>query len=140
MGTRHIMVAAFALAATASCMAQEGYICLSDKSTGFRRTDSQAWVATNFKTDGQKFLLALKGGAWKWSEFGKDDLFTGAECGSFSEYGYLRCTGLGTELVFNRKNLRFQMTFQGGYITEGVVDPKYGFDTPYLTIGSCSKL
>ena len=34
---------------------------------------------------------------------------------------------------------RFQVTFRGGYITEGIVDPKLGADTPYITIGSCSK-
>jgi hypothetical protein len=121
------------------CLAQEGYLCVSDKATGFKRDErTNAWETTRFKVEGEKFLLTKKAGAWSWSEFGLNQ--TVAQCSAMNDYGYLNCSSSLGEVSFNSRNLRFEVMFRGGYVSERVTTLPGPPDTPAITIGTCSKL
>jgi hypothetical protein len=118
------------------------YLCVADKATGFSRKSGGDWEATEFKAD-EKYLVKrpskdnlLDGddekNVWIVTKVGTDFPLYG--CGSdFSDAGSLVCDGFG-EFFVNRKTLRFQAYYPIGYVVERAGN------TPYLTIGKCSKL
>lgn len=116
----------------------EAYVCLSELATGFIRNEKTAsWDIAKFRVEKERFLVTNKGGRWSWNEFGKEDPF--GDCSPPNDAGYMFCNALLTTVVFNKKNLRFQNYYQGGYISEGIPGVKTT-DTPYITIGTCSRM
>ncbi len=117
----------------------EGYICIPDKATGFKfnKTD-KSWYSTTFNVKNDKYILTNSSGKWKWKVVGEKDYDFG-KCGDFSEYGYINCDILGTQITFNRKNLRYQSIYTVGYVSAGIAGTEGG-DTPYIEIGRCSTM
>ncbi len=60
------------------------------------------------------------------------------KCGEFNDSGYLNCSGFYA-LSFNKKNLRFLLTYRVGYVNAGIAGVE-GDDTPSMTIGKCSPM
>lgn len=117
----------------------EGYICISEKSTGFSfNKATKEWVITRFNVNDEKFVLTKNEGIWNWKKLGESaSLFVCDD--DFNGSGYLRCRGIGDEITFNKKNLRFMSFYRIGYVSAGIVGTEGG-DTPNITIGKCASM
>lgn len=117
----------------------EGYICIPDKATGFKfnKTD-KSWHTATFNVKNDKYILSNGSGKWRWKVIGEKDHDFG-KCGDFNEYGYINCDIFGSQITFNRKNLRYQSIYTVGYVSAGIAGTEGG-DTPYIEIGRCSTM
>ena len=121
----------------------EQYLCVPEHSTGFSYDNVQKeWKNTNFTADG-KYVIAKADEtkhAWQVTEIGETS--SSFRCESdFTEYGYLRCSGIGGEFNFNKRNGRFLRSYLIGYYTvipEVNQGKDEGSDTPLIGIGKCS--
>ena len=117
----------------------EGYVCIGDKSTGFRYDkSSKSWITSTFNVSDSKYTLTLSNGQWKWNKLGEKSSLP-SDCGKFNEYGYLHCSPLLKKLTFNKKNLRYMLIYDVGYVNGGLFGNE-GEDTPNMEIGKCSPL
>ena len=112
--------------------AQNSYLCISDKNTGFTfNPTSKSWVQTNFSES--KYILTKSSNGWEWKDFGST---LGWECGAFNDSGRINCSNYSGSVLFNKTNLRFLSTYILGYI-DGADSQN---NTPAITIGKCSPL
>lgn len=117
----------------------DGYVCIADKSTGFKYDKNQrTWTTATFNVSDSKYTLTQSNGQWKWNKFGEQNIFP-SNCGQFNEYGYLRCSPIMSSLSFNKKNLRYMLIYEVGYVSGGIVGTEGG-DTPNMEIGKCSPM
>ena len=117
------------------------YLCIPDACTGFKPTDSGKWVIERFNVEGMQYLLSEKEGKWQWQKFGGRSLTHPlSKCNTFDEYGFLICQYLMDEIRFNKKTLRFMVTFPMGYVTSDIETDKTLDDTPFIMIGTCTPL
>lgn len=112
--------------------ADEAYICMVDKSTGFKLSSTGRWEEASFYPDESKYLLKKKGAGWEWSKFG--DKF-GMPCPAFNKHGLLNCDLLFGAVRVQRDTLRFIKTYTVGYI-----DGDQPGNTPSIGIGKCTPL
>ena len=121
-----------------SVVSAESYLCIPDRSTGFAyNKNTKIWYTTSFNVSDKKYLLSISDGKWKWKTIG-DSEFSYLPCGEFNEYGYISCLDL-MQVTFNRKNLRFLLTYNIGYTNYGIAGNE-GDDEPHMEIGRCSKI
>jgi len=117
------------------------YLCIPDVSTGFKRNESDKWVATRFDVQGQKFLLSKTAGKWQWQKFGERPIPNLlSECGTFNEHGFIRCVVVGSQITFSKDTLRFMEFHPFGYVILNIEAPKDYNLTPFITIGTCTPL
>jgi hypothetical protein len=126
----------------------EGYLCAGDKATGFAFNPTRKeWNETRFRVD-SKYLIRRKNdkdALWKdalWVVVEVGESVALATCNSdFTEWGTLVCDGM-RRFIFNQKNMRFQIYYQGAYIWEGdgTSSGPESTDTPYIEIGRCSPI
>ena len=151
------------LVASTAIAEDKSYICVPDKSTGFKfNKPSKEWETTTFNVDDDKYLVRptkdgdlgflIKGTKYGVWVIGEDYAKAGCDEG-FSDYLWLNCDLLGGEFTMNAKTKRFMFVFKGGYMgatldTKSVGDdewelvskPDNGGDTPYIEIGKCSEI
>ena len=138
-----------AMLASPTCWAAEGYICVTEKATGFHAaTMTSEWAGTQFHAAKRYVIVRssqFKGG-WEVKQTGF--MVSMAQCkADFNEYGYLSCEGV-EDFTMNRRDLRFQSYYRGGYVGSGPGGPMSGAppagqqspDTPVISIGHCTSL
>jgi hypothetical protein len=122
--------------------AATGYVCVVDQATGFSQKRDGQWVQTGFKP-GTTYNVsravgkdAMPSGSpprfeWVVKEVGSER--TAYRCPDFNPAEILRCGGVGGTFILDKKALRFQYTYEIGYVFY------FGSgDTPYIAIGKCS--
>ena len=121
--------------------ASETYLCIADKSTGFRfNKQSKTYEPTNFNVSESKYILKNNNNTWEWTDFGE----TFSTCsGSFNTSGVFRCDLFET-IIFNKNNLRYVKTAFFGYTIVGAQMGKSvikdGENSPFIEIGKCSSM
>jgi hypothetical protein len=128
------IIGAILLSAATVAVAQDAYLCVPSKITGFSYNSStKLWEQTSFRIGDEKKLLKKVGNQWEWRSFGKQ---FGQKCGQMSDYGWINCDLIFGTMRFNKNELRYLETYTAGYI-----DGKNNDDnTPAITIGTCSPL
>lgn len=113
------------------------YLCIPDYATGFSHKSGE-WRPVNFNVDGQKYVVVRRERGWFWVDFGEEPASWEDPCEGFDDYGFLRCkVDLTTNVVFNRKTMRYQAVMHIGYV---VADTTLTGNTPYIEIGRCTPL
>jgi hypothetical protein len=127
---------------TATAVAQpDTFLCIADKSTGFKLQGKQ-WDIANFKIEDTRYLvkavperMGLDGKVnYEITPFGEK--YALHECYREGTVEQIACGGLGIGFLMNFRTLRFQEMYGIGYVS-GEDD---GNNTPYMTIGKCSPL
>lgn len=114
--------------------AQNSYLCIPSKSTGFSFDNNKnSWVVSTFITTESKRILIKSNSKWEWRRFGDK---WGEPCGDISEAGWLTCNGFFGTVRFNKNNLRYVETYTFGY-TDGKNNNE---NTPSISIGTCTPL
>ena len=140
---------------------EDSFLCIADRSVGFVFDESnKSWKNAIFDIDDDKYivrpaskdndnlLMGAKYGVW---EFGGSQIIASYLCQeSFTEAGWLNC---GDSFKMNRLSGRYIITYIGLYVAstlrfeiengelKNVVRvPDTGGDTPYIEIGTCSKI
>lgn len=126
------------------------WLCTSQTATGFFYDRSnRAWKPTTFKPEGRFIVAAIpmKGemAPFQWVIAPEGEaVIMGGFCGkTFSAGTFLHCSGLGGTFSFNQRSQRYSHYFPGGYVAyaPGVNDlTDETADTPFLEIGTCSRL
>lgn len=127
--------------------AQEQYICIGEKATGFKWDESRkSWEIVRFNARGDKFLVQrinptkILGKTYNFEvrEFGRKDVRH--RCERFEtmtyEHPLINCGGIGFGMWINTETLRYQEVYGLGYI-DGKDDTG---NTPSLTIGTCTRV
>ena len=122
-----------------SVFANESYLCIADKATGFSfNKQSKTYERRNFNVSKGKYILKNNNNTWEWTDFGrKYSLCTG----SFNASGIFGC-GDFESVTFNKNNLRYVKTSIFGYLVGGDknFNIKDGENDPYIEIGECSPM
>lgn len=132
--------------ASGPAAAMEKYICVGDKSTGFR-WDGKAWGMAKFNVSTDRYLIEEIKPETVFSQtfnfhvkkFGSDKIEHRCEratMGNGEKWPVIVCGGLGYGLMMNTTTLRYQETYGLGYV-DGTDDEN---NTPSMTIGTCTKL
>ena len=128
-----------------SAIAQDAYLCVADAATGMSYSEAtKQWQPTTFNSADIKYLSRkAKVGEkfatieYKWALFPLGSLVPITWCKSdFSETGTIFCPAV-VMLHLNRKNLRYQLVHQVGYVAP---EGREGSATPYIEIGECSPV
>lgn len=132
------------------------YLCIVEHATGFRYSKTlKEWNSVVFKDD-SKYLITPAKDKKCWPDYPlKTDkceylIKTFGENGSsikctdpINDAGFLRCLDFDKTFSFNNKNNRFLYSFTNGYTN---IIPHFnqltdeGSDTPFIEIGSCTKM
>lgn len=125
----------------------EGWLCVSESSTGFAfDSTSKSWQRSGFKANDRYVIRPNRkdGLTWEVAQLGEYDDLPISECGVRpNEVGILICEGSGNEFRINTRSLRFIHVYWPGYWT---YDPNIPFlkneggDTPSMSIGKCSAI
>jgi hypothetical protein len=128
--------------------AMDSYLCVSDKSTGFRYNKAlDKWEIVNFIVDVNEYIVSRstdKNIAWEIKRKGESSEFSFCKK-DFDEYGFLYCE---SNIVFrmNKLNQRFININPSGYYNstlknnQKVMLYKDGSCKPYIEIGRCSSI
>jgi hypothetical protein len=138
------------LAQSSPELPRDRWLCTGQAATGFEYDQaSHSWRPTKFKPDGRFIIAALpvksKTASFQWviAPEGKAPI-EGGFCGSeFAADTFLHCSGLGGTFTFNRRSQRYIHYSHGGYVSyaPGVNDiTDESADTPFIEIGTCTKL
>lgn len=132
----------------------EAYICIAEKSTGFKYERNQGWEEMKFVTD-DKYIIRHPNNDerdyiariyeetnldWILSELGEKDIWP---CEGDIDKGILDCKVLFEDFRFSAKYLRFINYNAGSYINfqSSDIDHEYRKPfTPYIQIGQCSRM
>jgi len=132
---------------TATSVNAEGWLCVSESSTGFAYdATTKSWQRSGFKPDGRYVIRPNRknGLTWEVAELGKNNDAPISECGvQPNEAGVLVCTSIGNEFRINTKNQRFIHVYWLGYWTydpDNWILRNEAADTPSMTIGKCSTI
>ncbi len=123
------------------------YLCIPDKSVGFRYNKAtKTWDDVHFRTDMHYVMAPAQPGStpadrvYSWTQVGKP--YPDAYCTEFNGAGISRCDLFGGDVYINRSNGRYLMSFFLGYYNVGIPGPMSETDetssTPALEIGKCS--
>ena len=130
------------LMVSTSVFANESYLCIADKATGFSFNEqSKTYEPTNFNVSKHKYILKNNNNTWEWTDFGRKYSFCK---GSFNASGIFVCEVFGgiESVTFDKNNLRYVKTSIFGYLFGGdkISDIKDGGNDPYIEIGECSPM
>lgn len=122
-----------------------GYICVTDMSTGFAYNKAQRqWHVTTFAPT-KKFVVSKgkkRSEPWTVTEVGSD--YPDCSTGQWREDGFFFCdAGLLGKFMMHAKDLRFEYVYLYGYVGVNEVPPPLhlppeGSDDPALLIGRCT--
>lgn len=129
----------------------ETFLCIADNATGYAYDPtSKEWKSAKFNFEGSRHIIKRSSGsqyAWEVNEYGvTEKWFPDAGCKEdFNTVGLLYCEGVGRDFRFNKSNGRYIFYFAGSYIN---FDPrseregyqKDGGDTPFIELGTCTKI
>lgn len=138
-----IFLASLAVEAAAA----DRFLCVADKITGFNYDKHrQQWRQADFAPSLKLVISRAKNETYTWTigELGSDTIKLFCK-NDFSDSGLLYCSGIGLDLRFNKKLMRFLYTYSIGYWDENAYKSLYpgrkeGDDTPAMAIGKCSPL
>jgi hypothetical protein len=134
MKTTKTLLSLFLLMLFPASYAQDAFLCVAIKSTGFSYSNStKSWEHARFKVGDERKLLKKVGDTWEWRDFGRN---FGEQCGRMNEHGWINCDFLLGSMRFRRKSLRYIETYTIGY-TSGIENNE---NTPAITIGTCTPL
>ncbi len=117
------------------------WLCIADKSTGFKFERGE-WRIATFSTAQSKYILRQFPSSadpnkliYDWVDFGekRDFALLGCKDNDVS----IICEPLGGDVRFNKKTLRFISYYFIGYIH---ADDSEASDTPLIEIGKCSPI
>ena len=119
------------------------YLCLTEKSFGFRYQDGE-WRHVSFKNQ-QYLIRPLRNGEYWWGEAIAETMTHGiVEIGQqkpdyFCKFNgaILSCENSPGEFKFSRKTMRFLTTFTHGYWHEEEAGQEM---TPSISRGSCTRI
>jgi hypothetical protein len=146
MWGRIAIVALLAATAPGVALAQEQYICIGEKATGFKWNGTE-WTPTTFNVDDDKFLVQeispLKLGeqpvklpyAFEVKRFGKNEIYLTCEHFKLGNLSRLYCGGVVNGMIIDTNSLRYQEFYGVGYL-----DGTDNKGTPNVTIGKCSRV
>lgn len=126
----------------------ESYVCIADKSTGFKYNQkTQQWEYARFRTD-TKYLIRKADQNILLEKFFKMVVVKfGEKSSEFSckeginEGGLLICNSHSGQFKFNNLSLRFLRSWMYGYYNNGYgKSPDKDSATPFLEIGTCTKM
>jgi len=132
------------LAAASAAVAQNSYVCVAERATGFaldKKTNQ--WSVTAFKAGTRYVFSRSTYPQYKWEvrvDGGKDPVSWCAE--DFNGAGNLICRGL-QNMNLSRKSMRFISTYVMGYWNDVLDDPspanpaREGMHAPRMEIGKC---
>lgn len=122
--------------------AEEAYLCTTDHAVGFEfNSDMKSWGKANMEAGKKYTIKKNEDNIWKVHNFG--ETLPLASCGKkISDHGFLNCDGWYLEVRFNNQSLRFQYTYEVGYVISPSVidDGREGGNAPSMQIGTCSPL
>jgi len=135
------------------------FLCIEEMSTGFSIDETgRGWKQTRFNTT-KKFLVRPAKEAEIFNKvapglipyvvvtFGQED--ASYRCGGGFGYNFggeitpipqAYCNGFLGEFLVNRQTLRFLYTYTGGYIDSKQGAEQIPGNTPFITLGTCSRL
>ncbi len=146
-GLVRIVVSIFSICLSAVCIA-DTYLCVADKSVGFKLSDD--WAVVNFNVTKTKMIFRrvkpnekdalgrVIPSAYVAYEF--DNEFLNAEfngCSPNKNGNLYFCNIWGTEYIFNKQERLFQSVDRLGYVLQK--DKDFKSDVA-LTIGKCAKV
>ncbi len=145
---RQFVAIMIAIAAVPTPAFAESWLCLTDKSTGFRyNAATKQWQSIDFRTGDDRYIIkpgTSKANVYEVRKFGDDtSILPEAWCNQDFQAGtFLHCKGVFGEFKFNRKTGRFLKSYLAGYWTyaPGVNKTDEGGDTPSIDIGICSAI
>jgi hypothetical protein len=132
----------------------DSYVCVADRSTGFRfDPTTKTWQTASFTTDRSKWIIRppagnetfiAEGTRYAVFEAGSDIPNYGCES-AFTEAGFLFCNVGPGEFKMNNKTNRYLLTYTFGYWTDDLTPGdkrrfREGSDTPLIEIGRCNRL
>ncbi len=147
------LLGAFVLCQISVCLAQESYFCAVEHSGGVKyNKQEKVWEAVVFNDD-RKVLVTkaipghydlFDGSAWVVKRLG-DQVATGFCRLDFNEHDILHCVMPAGEFKFNRKNMRFLLSYTVGYWNDTISETgkgkgTEGDDSPYISVGRCSAI
>ena len=113
------------LMVSTSVFANESYLCIADKATGFSFNEqSKTYEPTNFNVSKHKYILKNNNNTWEWTDFGRKYSFCS---GSFNAGGVFGCGGAIESVTFDKNNLRYVKTSIFGYLVGGDKNYKYKY-------------
>lgn len=144
-----------AFSVPAAAIQTDAYICIPEKSTGFRyNKTTKTWEQVRFRITEKYLVRRIKknhyryraGQRWVVMNFGEEYGFAWAEK-DINKYGMLFFDGYN-EFRFNTEDLRFLRVGKMGYLhlnkeKEKEVELSTNYEelgTPFMEIGTCSKL
>lgn len=130
--------------APALAQAEDSYVCVADKATGFSFEQSSGqWMPTTFKVDGGKYLLKKGATRWTWAKFGDPSFVPPVPCSVPDKAGFVFCQEF-EDIRFNTGSMRYQRYYPFGYVRGttklSMLQGGEGSDTPLIEIGTCSIL
>lgn len=138
-----VLLVTICLVVASFAFAGEQYLCTADSATGFAfNKSSNSWEQRTFKASAKYIISKPEDGttAFVVREIGNSSPV--AKCDNdFNKYGYLFCSGLGTDFRFNKDNGRYLSAYLLGYynVLQGDIQKTDATsDTPYVEIGKCS--
>jgi hypothetical protein len=140
-----VAIGALVLLAAGTASAAERYLCIADKSTGFK-WNGREWASVNFDVSGVRYIVqetteerrrVNPQSQFTVTKMGEKDTIFTCRRGDSGGNTTLRviCGGLAWGMVIDTEALRFQKHYTGGFLDGDEPD-----NTPNLTIGKCSPL
>lgn len=122
-------------------LAEERFLCETTHSAGMHYVEEQGEWSNSFFTPGAKYIIAPPSSASSEFQFlvtplGED--FWEFLCDQgFDDSSLLHCESLNGSFRMHRETLRFQETYDFGYLTRDQSTDQSGA-TPFIAIGICS--
>ena len=138
-------IGAAAMGFTAPTEAQSTWLCVVDKTAGFAyKPELHTWMGGVFTSENKKYIVRepsaeekKSGMTAKYVMLNFGIKYPSSFCSEdFNAVGVIQCAGMEI-LYFNKTNLRFQVTYEAGYVTPFGNE---GSDTPFIEIGLCSEI
>ena len=125
----------------------ESYLCIAEAAGGVLYNEStDKFNGTSFSTD-SKYIVKKENNSWVINNFGNDfDLTFGKGCdegglyAKDSDWTRLSCNTFFGDMLVDTKNFRYIKTYVMGYQGRVLKEKGSTVDTPYIEVGSCSKV
>lgn len=135
-----VFFSAFLALGVKGAFAQDSYVCIPDKATGFQyKPATKSWEPTNFSAKSENRLLKKKADGWEWiNPQSKEVTF----CGQMFGYGVLQCQLREGNVMFDSDSKNYVESYLHGYAFGGPIKPgrKNETNSTYLVIGKCIPL
>jgi len=116
----------------------DSYLCISDAAGGAEYdAKTKQYKSTVFKT-GLKYILKKEGDNWDFDEFGTEPKIISSLIDCKEDKNSLMCNTFFGQFGFTYDELRYFQTYTFGFYP--TTDTLGSTDSPYIELGSCSKI